>query len=430
MCKTDALHCDDAARIVDELDRVRRAQAALEAERTQLLDALRRANEVHQEQIVFVGSAADGSAPRAGRATDPADWVARSTRAEIACSLRITERQASELIDEARVLCAELPETMAAMRAGEISYRHAASLVEDALLLTPIARAGFEGAVLAGRLDVTSGRFAHRCRRLREHLDPDTIDVRAERATRSRSITVQPARDGMGWLMAYLPIMQAELAHTVLTGIAMDEAEAGDPRTLDQLRADALVDALLRSGCPASVADGADPAAALPGVHVNVTVTVPALTLLGHSAEPAVLDGYGPIPLEVAKTLAAQATSWRRILTHPVTGVRLVYDRETYRVPTALRVWLDDRDGTCRFPGCDRHAVACDVDHNRAWVDGGCTDHDNLSNLCERHHRLKHHTRWWARFEDELLIWTSPAGAEYVTGPREDRGPPLAPLRL
>ena len=52
MCTTDALHCDDAATLVVELDRVRRAQAGLEAERTRLLDELRRLSEAHQQQIV------------------------------------------------------------------------------------------------------------------------------------------------------------------------------------------------------------------------------------------------------------------------------------------------------------------------------------------------------------------------------------------
>lgn len=421
---TDALHCEDAAHIVGEFERVRRAQAALEAERTRLLDALRCANEAHQDRVV-----ANNRGGGEARETDASDWVERSTRAEAACVLRITERQAAQLIREARVLCAELPVTLAALDAGEISYRHVSSMVENAEMFEPRHRGAFETAVLAGRLDVPPIRFAHRCRRIREHLDPETIEVRADRAVRSRGVSVQPARDGMGWLMAYGPIMQVELIRTLLTGVAKDEHDSGDPRTQAQLEFDALVDAVLRSGRPASVPDSADPTAALRPVQVDVTVTVPIMTLLGHGEEPAVIDGYGPIPLDAAKTLAAAAPSWRRILTDPITGVRLRYDRATYRVPAALRAWLADRDGTCRFPGCERRAVACDADHNSDWADGGCTDHDNLAHLCRKHHRLKHHTRWWARFEDEMLVWTSPSGHEYASGPREDRAPPLARLR-
>jgi hypothetical protein len=432
MCTTDALHCDDAATLVAELDRVRRAQAWLEAERTRLLDELRRVSEAHQEQIVSYDPGSP-TAKKAARgkdvATDAADWVARSTRAEVACVLRVTERQAADLLHQARVLCADLPATMAALTSGEISYKHATALVEDAEMFTPLHRAAFEDAVLAGRLDVTAQRFAHRSRRIREHLDPDTIRERADRAVLSRDVTVQPARDGMGWLMVYGPIMQLHLAHTLLTGTAKDEQEAGDPRTLGQLRFDALIDALLRNDRPLGVPDSADPTKALRPVRVDVTVTVPALTLLGQSDEPAVLDGYGPIPLDVAMTLAAGATSWRRVLTHPVTGIRLVYDRTTYKAPAALRAWLADRDGTCRFPGCDTPATRCDTDHNVPWADGGCTDHDNLAHQCKTHHRLKHHTRWTARLDDELLVWTSPTGHEYCTTNREDRAPALTPLR-
>jgi hypothetical protein len=432
MCSTDALHCDDAPAIVGELERVRRDLAALEAERTVLIDALRRANEAHEERIVVSGRESggeEGASGQRGRATDASEWVARSTRAEVACVLRVSERSAADLINEARVLCADLPATTDALRTGDISYRHAKALVEEAQLFHPLDRGAFEQAVLSGRLDVTAHRFAHRCRRVREHLDPETIDERAERATRSRDVVIQPARDGMAWLMAYGPVMQVQLVHTLLTGTAMDERDAGDPRLLSQLRFDALVDAVLRSGRPVGLADSADPSASLRPVHVAVTLTVPALALLGQSDEPAVIDGYGPIPLEVAKTLAAGADSWRRVLTHPVTGVRLCFDRQTYRVPAALRAWLADRDGTCRFPGCDRRASTCDVDHNHDWADGGCTDHDNLAHLCRTHHRLKHHTRWWARFEDELLVWTSPSGHEHTSGPREDREPALTRLR-
>jgi hypothetical protein len=391
---------------------------------------LKRANEAHQERVVLLDAAGttNGSREKAG-STPASDWVERSTRAEVACALRVTERQSATLLREAKVLCTDLPATMTALEAGEISYRHAASVVEDAEMFAPIHRATYETAVLAGRLDITAARFAHRCRRIREHLDPDTIQDRAERAVRSRSVTVQPARDGMGWLMVYGPIMQVELAHTLLTGTAKDEQDAGDPRTENQLRFDALIDALLRAGRPYGLPDTADPSKSLRDVKVNVTVTVPVMSLLGQGAEPAVIDGYGPIPLDVAMTLAAGAVSWRRVLTHPVSGVRLRYDRATYRPPAALRAWLADRDGTCRFPCCDRPATVCDADHDHDWAHGGCTDHDNLAHLCRKHHRLKHHTRWWARFEQELLIWTSPTGGRYTTAPREDRAPPLSPLR-
>ena len=417
MCTTGTLDCDDAARLVDELEELRRQEAALAARRVEVTDALRRSNIAHEHQIVH----------RADNTTERAEFVERCTRAQVACALRVTERRARQLIEESRMLVTDLTATLEALRTGDLSYRHAAVLVDESCVVSDQARTHFEAAVLSGRRDVPAETFAKRCRRIREHVHPETIERRATAAERKRCVTVDHGRDGMAWLTAYLPIMQAELAHTLLTGLAMDERDAGDPRTLDQLRADALLDCLLRSGRPAGVADGADPSAALRSIRVGVSITVPALSILGLSDEPAILDGYGPIPMDTAKVLAAAASSWRRILTDPATGVRLTYDRETYRVPAELRAWLQDRDGTCRFPGCGRRARGCDVDHNHAWESGGCTDHDNLSHLCRAHHRLKHHTSWWARFEDELMVWTDPTGHEYASGPREDRAPPPRP---
>jgi len=50
-----------------------------------------------------------------------------------------------------------------------------------------------------------------------------------------------------------------------------------------------------------------------------LTLHLPLGTALGLSDAPAELAGYGPIPADLARELAADAT-WRRILTDPVTG--------------------------------------------------------------------------------------------------------------
>ena len=126
------------------------------------------------------------------------------------------------------------------------------------------------------------------------------------------------------------------------------------------------------------------------GIAPTVFVTVPALTLLGRSDEPAVLEGYGPIDVDTARELAGRAPSFIRLLTHPETGVVLSMGRKRYRVPEDLRKWLQLRDGTCRFPGCNCAACGSDIDHTLDWFFGGMTDYDNLADVCGPHHRLKH----------------------------------------
>ncbi|WP_156891304.1 HNH endonuclease signature motif containing protein, partial [Agromyces subbeticus] len=131
------------------------------------------------------------------------------------------------------------------------------------------------------------------------------------------------------------------------------------------------------------------------------------------------LDGYGPIDPDTARRLAANAPSFVRLLTHPITGTVLDLDRTNYRPPADLKRWLQVRDGTCRFPDCNRNATRSDLDHNRDWhADTGPTNHDNLAHLCPLHHHLKHETSWTLRhLPGATLEWTSPTGRIHRTQP-------------
>ncbi|WP_084033420.1 HNH endonuclease signature motif containing protein [Arthrobacter subterraneus] len=76
------------------------------------------------------------------------------------------------------------------------------------------------------------------------------------------------------------------------------------------------------------------------------------------------------------------------------------------------------RDKTCRHPGCNRAAVATEIDHTIPWHHGGRTDHDNLACLCAKHHRLKTIGLWdYMQPEPGTITATSPAGKTYTTQP-------------
>jgi hypothetical protein len=73
------------------------------------------------------------------------------------------------------------------------------------------------------------------------------------------------------------------------------------------------------------------------------------------------------------------------------------------------------RDTTCCFPGCDRPAVYCDLDHTIPYTAGGLTHPGNLKCLCRKHHLLK--TFWVGRggwsdeqLPDGTIVWTTPTG--------------------
>ena len=130
----------------------------------------------------------------------------------------------------------------------------------------------------------------------------------------------------------------------------------------------------------------------------------PVLTAGGRSA---------PVPALLARALAAGGT-WRRIVTDPLSGAVLDVGRTRYRPPAALADLVRARDRSCTHPGCEVPARRCDLDHLRPWARGGTTSLDNLTVLCEAHHRLKHTPGWsLVRLDDGALQWRTPSGAGY-----------------
>ncbi|WP_054686025.1 HNH endonuclease signature motif containing protein [Microbacterium sp. No. 7] len=197
-----------------------------------------------------------------------------------------------------------------------------------------------------------------------------------------------------------------------VSAIAVDAVAgaARDSRTLDQIRADVLTDLLLTGTPDTCLGDG------LGEIRGHVSVTVPVLTVTGNSTEPCTLAGYGPIDPATAARLAGAASGWDRVMTSPIDGAVLATDR--YRPPEALRRFLRARDEHCRFPGCRRNAVRCDVDHTVDAALGGPTSPGNTAHLCRRHHTLKHHSAWTVRQKSPgELVWTSPSGHAHTDRP-------------
>lgn len=62
---------------------------------------------------------------------------------------------------------------------------------------------------------------------------------------------------------------------------------------------------------------------------------------------------------------------------------------DTYRPSAQVRTFVEGRDGTCRWPGCDRPAVTTQYDHRINYDEGGRTDTDNGFCLCQHHHNVK-----------------------------------------
>ncbi|MDQ1579701.1 MAG: hypothetical protein QOD05_476, partial [Microbacteriaceae bacterium] len=389
---------DTVSGMVDAVVDLDRMISSIRGVQARLLDQARRAS--------GLGSIESSRQAAAGQGMQ---W--RALRAELAAALRIPERTAETQLVVSEALVHDLPDTLVALTAGEISYRHAQILVDNTALLDSETRAALETMALPSARNLTAAKFERKIRSLRERANPESIRERHVRAASDREVVFAPARDGMAWLSAYLPAVDALGAFTRLSEWASTLQHPDEVRTLTQLRADVFRDLIIDG----HVIDG-EVVDAARGVTAKVFVTVPVLTLLGREDLPATLDGYGPIDADTARMLAGHATSFIRLLTHPETGAVLSVGRESYRVPQDLKNWLQVRDATCRFPGCSRQAARCEIDHTRDWAHDGQTRHDNLAHLCKSHHTLKHNTDWQvtqARDGTGNLTWTSPAGRNY-----------------
>lgn len=400
---------DTMAELLDAIVAADGMMSSITAYRAQLIDQARSFSELSAN----VASSERTRSPQSG-GWDPATVAHRELVTELACALRLPERTTQTLIAHSSILAAQLPATLEALQKGEISYRHAQSIADHAASLPADTAGAFEAAVLPAARTLTVARFERTARVQRERMNPESIQVRHEQGVADRSVSVTPDRDGMAWLNAYLPAAEALAIHNRLHDIAETLNCTAEQRTVTQLMSDVLVDLLVDGEV---VSPGGDHGIGR-GIRATVLVTVPVLALLGLESPPASLEGFGPIDAQTARELAATAPGFTRILTHPETGAVLSVGRDRYSAPADLRRYLRVRDETCRFPGCGRLAINCDLDHTVDWHKRGPTDHDNLSNLCPSHHHVKHHTRWSVvQLDGGFLQWTSPLGRTYLTSP-------------
>ncbi|RJT82122.1 HNH endonuclease [Arthrobacter cheniae] len=379
-----------------------------------------------------------------------------TTATELACLLRVSERTAHRLVQHAMLLINHHQPTLVALRAGTITWDHTTALLHEYAGLPHTTATRMEEALLPVAQVTTVSRLSYRARRLRTRLHPTALQDRARSATENRRIDVEPADDAMAWLHAYLPATDAAAIDARLTHTARALQTPRERRTLPQLRTDILTDLLLEdrpypsdeqdhqlldgrleanraSSQSAASRSTAPPASSSSGnsggscgstgsggqrVRAHINVTVPVLTLLGVDDEPADLEGYGPIPADIARRLAAHAPSFTRILTHPETGTVLSVGRTSYAVPADLKKWLRVRDQTCRHPGCTTPASRCELDHTRPWSHHGTTSHNNLAHLCRKHHMLKSEGIWhYDQQSNGTLQARSPAGNTYYDTP-------------
>gem|GEM_PF-3455264 len=186
----------------------------------------------------------------------------------------------------------------------------------------------------------------------------------------------------------------------------MAEASLNEDRTINQARADVLVEIVMNSKpAAAALIDCVNGPA-----RANVGVLIDLPTLLALRDNPAELPGYGPLDPELARALAAD-NAWRRFLHDPITGQILDLGHTKYEPSRKLREFIHARDPKCTYPGCNQQARRSQLDHIQPWPEGP-TDRSNLHPLCVHHHNLKTHGNWQVTRDHDSgeTTWTSPRG--------------------
>lgn len=387
---------------------------------------------IHAKSLVAV---AGNGGKKPGQVSSSVD---EEEREEIASALRISPSAAQNRIDVARVLVNHLPQTCAALAAGDISPSHATVIARETAIgirdgLPAEAIAMIETAAVAHSEFHTPGQVGRKVRTQLAQINPHDFEEEVEIARSTRKVTCYEERDGMATVVAILPIEDAQVVMKAIEAFIAEhesaarqsESEVAEvvelTRAFDSFRipgdldgrtaANKRADALTRIAELSLISSNERTAAHRRPFTINVTIDLP--TLLGLQDNPGQLAGYGPIPAQVARELAADGR-WKRFITDPQSGALLDYGRETYEPPQALVDFVIARDRICRFPGCRNSAMRGDIDHAQSWESGGETNPENLGALCRRHHRLKTHGGWHlVSHSDGSCDWTSPHGRTF-----------------
>ncbi len=357
---------------------------------------------------------------RLARCSETEAWAVdtmAAVTAEVAAALRISQGLAANRLRHARAMRERLPKFAEVFKAGDIDYRTFQAIVYRTDLLTDhevLARVDAELAVNVPRWpSMTHARLAGQVDKIVIRADADAVRRRKERQL-DREVWIADLGDGVSEIHGSLLTPEARALEQRLDALSATVCEH-DPRAREQRRADAL-GALAagadRLGCRCGRRDcaaGKRPAATPVVIHVI--------------AEQATVQGTGTVPASQLKADGLIAPELVKELAKSAKLVPLVHSADAapepgYTPSRALQDFVRCRDLTCRWPGCDRPAIDCDLDHTIPYSDGGPTRASNLKCYCRTHHLVKTFWGWRDKqLPDGTVILTSPAGQAYVTTP-------------
>lgn len=302
-------------------------------------------------------------------------------------------------------------------------------LGEPSAAVPPAAILAATSALVGLSATLTVEQLSARSRALRDELDAAAIPLHEHEFRGRRYLRLSPTGDGMTRISGLLDPESAALVTDAFDAITAPRrggprfversvSTEPDPRTLDQLMADALVDIV-------RVAASADQGRVFGQRRPAVRVLV-AERDLRRGSGPAKLEATGSTAGGATVSLATAARYACEVGIQPIVvgegGDVLRLGRSQRLFSVQQRIALAARDGGCRFPGCDRPPSFTEAHHITPWSRGGRTDVDYGILLCRHHHLLVHNNGWDVRRRGSEYFLLPPPGVN--AGREMPMGPP------
>jgi hypothetical protein len=479
--------------LLDRVAAAERAVAALQAVQARDLAAANTAYLTGPDRTtattpVSVAGAGAGHGPIETLPHPDVPTTSRMLAVEVGLRCRVAPMTATMKIAAAVRLTSHHPRLLALLGTGMVSWSGIGRVLDATAVLGADQTRHVDALVAADATHryLTPATLGQAARRRAVQVDPGGATVRVRAARRSRTVRLCDSVDGTAALYARLRAEEAVALYTGLDTHARAMRGAGDPRSLDTLRADLLVASLTtRTSAAASPDDqsaaapgdqsttpgragrtgpadapapaeqsaagpaqrspaaeaqqspaaapskptvwssghgyeicfdpppsvqpddpppddpvwdtylhrppgtdpdtGPDPGADLPpplwrtGMTVEVQVVVALSSLLGLDHDPALLRGYGAVPVEAVYDICSAAeaggatTTLRGLFCDPTDGRLLTMEAKARSFSGSLRAFAVSRDHTCRLTG----APITDIDHILERASGGATSAGN-----------------------------------------------------
>ncbi|MDT5207709.1 MAG: hypothetical protein QOF67_124 [Mycobacterium sp.] len=346
------------------------------------------------------------------------DWEVIA--AEVGAELGISRGRASSQMQYGIVLLERFPRLGEVFAAGQVDFRVIAAAVFRTDLLTDKDALAKIDAELARKAPAWNKLSREKVTELVDwmviELDPDAVRV-ARQSDVDRHIEVQPGQNGMAEVWGSVRAPDAAAFDAKLNELAATVCP-NDPRTKTRRRTDALTPLAAGAAtmpCACGSADCPAVTAEAPSSQIVINVLAEAGTVAGTSDKPGYLPGYGAVPAATITELAKHAKL------RPVLVPKDLVAETNYRPSAALTRFVRCRDLTCRWLGCDKPAVGCDIDHTVPYPVGS-THPSNNKLYCRIHHLFKTFCAGpagWTELQlpNGTIVWTSPLGRTYTSQP-------------